>query len=60
VEWLETIPGRVPGIDEDIVGCAFNARCSRAEGLCWKVEPDAHAIGPEHVARCHFAEEVAA
>jgi oligopeptide/dipeptide ABC transporter ATP-binding protein len=59
VEWLETIPGRVPGIDEDITGCAFNARCPRAKGLCREVEPDAHVIGPGHVARCHFAEEVA-
>lgn len=59
VEWLETIPGRVPGIDEDIAGCAFNPRCSRAEALCREVDPDADTIGPEHVARCHFAEKVA-
>ncbi|MCP1200248.1 oligopeptide/dipeptide ABC transporter ATP-binding protein [Notoacmeibacter sp. MSK16QG-6] len=59
VEWLEAIPGRVPGIDEDIEGCAFHPRCPRAQDICRRNEPKQHRIGNEHTSHCHFAEEAA-
>lgn len=36
---LSTIPGVVPNPTEEIVGCSFCPRCSRAKGICSKKEP---------------------
>lgn len=36
---LSTIPGVVPNPTEEIVGCSFCPRCSRAKDVCSKKEP---------------------
>lgn len=36
---LSTIPGVVPNPTEEIVGCSFCPRCSRAKDICSKKEP---------------------
>ena len=35
-------------------GCRFHTRCSRAEGVCSRVEPELAAAGPDHSAACHI------
>ena len=37
-------------------GCAFAARCPRAEDLCRRVDPvlEAHGEAPDHMSACHF------
>ena len=37
-------------------GCAFAARCPRAEDLCRRVDPvlEAHGEAPDHTSACHF------
>jgi oligopeptide transport system ATP-binding protein len=40
-------------------GCPFHPRCPRAEAVCAAERPPLVEVGgPEHVAACHFAEEV--
>ncbi len=39
-------------------GCRFNPRCSRAEGICYEIEPGligGAGEGTVHAAACHFA-----
>ena len=54
VEWLDAIPGRVPTLDEAVPGCAFHPRCFAARGSCRTTDPDAAAVSPGHIVRCHF------
>jgi oligopeptide/dipeptide ABC transporter ATP-binding protein len=53
VDRLPTIPGRVPGLDERVDGCAFNPRCARASDICRTQDPGETAFGGGHAARCH-------
>ena len=53
VDRLPTIPGRVPGLDERVDGCAFNPRCARASAICREEDPGETAFGGGHAARCH-------
>jgi peptide/nickel transport system ATP-binding protein len=56
---LTEIPGRVPGLGEKIVGCAFADRCPIATQLCREVEP---AVAPKrdgHLVACHYAQVLA-
>ena len=55
VEWLEAIPGRVPGLEETITGCAFHPRCGIATPVCRNIEPDVVVFEKEHQVRCHHA-----
>ena len=52
---LDAVPGRVPGIDERVDGCAFHPRCAFAEDVCRREEPFVHT-SDGHESRCHFAE----
>ena len=54
VEWLDAIPGRVPTLDETVPGCAFHPRCFAAKESCRTVDPEAAAVSPSHIVRCHF------
>ncbi len=54
VEWLDAIPGRVPMLDETVLGCAFHPRCFAAKATCRTEDPGAAAVSPAHFVRCHF------
>jgi oligopeptide/dipeptide ABC transporter ATP-binding protein len=51
---LESIPGRVPGLDELPIGCKFAERCPYREPLCEQREPELVRLN-EHgrAVRCH-------
>ena len=57
-EWLEAIPGRVPGLETELQGCAFHPRCAHAQQQCTIDDPPAVQISSEHVALCHFAGKI--
>ncbi|CAN5784948.1 ABC transporter ATP-binding protein [soil metagenome] len=51
---LDTIPGFLPPLGADIVGCAFEPRCAMSEDICREVEPDLNELPGDRVSRCHF------
>ena len=53
---LDTIPGFMPNVGEDLPGCVFAGRCLLAEARCVQEEPEPHDIGNGHTSRCHFHE----
>jgi peptide/nickel transport system ATP-binding protein len=55
---LAEIPGAVPSLIAPIVGCAFAGRCAIAREVCGRVAPALRQITADHVAACHFAEEL--
>ncbi len=52
-ERLGSIPGIVPAIGRDFVGCAFRERCAQAVGSCAAPIP-ARQVGDEHRYRCRL------
>ncbi len=50
---LPVIPGSVSGLD--VPGCAFAARCPRADAGCRAAEPPAEELAPGHWAACFKA-----
>jgi oligopeptide/dipeptide ABC transporter ATP-binding protein len=58
---LEPIPGQPPSMISPPPGCAFHPRCvvSQGRAVCRTDIPPLRDFG-EHLAACHFAEEVAA
>jgi len=57
-QWLDSIPGQVPMIEEKLSGCAFHPRCAFSEHKCIDTLPKALAMDGNHMARCHFAGEL--
>ncbi|HEX8663013.1 MAG TPA: ABC transporter ATP-binding protein [Beijerinckiaceae bacterium] len=57
---LAEIPGIVPSLREEIVGCAFAPRCPYAVERCRIEAPPLRPVGQDHTAACHFAEAVMA
>ena len=53
---LAEIPGLVPSLRQQIVGCAFAGRCALATDLCRQVAPAIEAKVPGHLVACHYAE----
>jgi peptide/nickel transport system ATP-binding protein len=49
---LATIPGRVPALADLPSGCAFAARCPRADSACRAALPALAPWGPGHSVRC--------
>jgi peptide/nickel transport system ATP-binding protein len=49
---LAEIPGTVPSLKEEIVGCLFAPRCSYATDRCRREYPPLEAKGPGHFAAC--------
>jgi peptide/nickel transport system ATP-binding protein len=49
---LTPIPGQVPPITEDIVGCPFAGRCPHAMRRCEETMPDLTAISSEQSVAC--------
>ena len=54
---LDTIPGFMPSIDEQLPACVFADRCAIAQEICRIEEPPMHQISPRHASRCHFHEK---
>ncbi len=54
---LDTIPGFLPNLGEELPGCVFTARCALARDICHTEEPPLHELGSSHVSRCHFHEQ---
>jgi peptide/nickel transport system ATP-binding protein len=53
---LDTIPGFLPMLGEELSGCVFADRCAIAEEICQSEEPPLYQLGEHHVSRCHFHE----
>ena len=53
---LDSIPGFLPSIGEELPGCVFAARCALAEAICTAEAPPPYEAGPGHISRCHFHE----
>jgi peptide/nickel transport system ATP-binding protein len=54
VHRLEEIPGIVPSLRQDIVGCAFAPRCKFAKDRCREEEPLFREVRPGHSVACHL------
>jgi oligopeptide/dipeptide ABC transporter ATP-binding protein len=53
------LPGDVPSPANPPSGCAFHTRCRYAKEICKVEVPPLRPVGnPEHVAACHFADEL--
>ncbi|MDR2951814.1 MAG: ABC transporter ATP-binding protein [Treponema sp.] len=52
---LETIPGKVPSIEDIFPGCPFAPRCRKAREICKQFFPQEEEIGGRRV-YCHFPE----
>lgn len=50
---LGSIPGIVPSMTGDIVGCAFATRCPRAVPMCTISTPPSKDVGPQRMYVCH-------
>ncbi len=49
------LQGEVPLAMSVLGGCPFQPRCHYARDICRAQLPDARAVGPGHMCRCHFA-----
>jgi peptide/nickel transport system ATP-binding protein len=54
---LDTIPGFLPNLGEELPGCVFADRCALAQEICVAEEPPLYDVGGMHVSRCHFHEQ---
>jgi peptide/nickel transport system ATP-binding protein len=54
---LDTIPGFLPMLGEELPGCVFTDRCGLAREICHTVEPPLYELTAHHASRCHFHEE---
>jgi peptide/nickel transport system ATP-binding protein len=57
---LDTIPGFLPNLGEELPGCVFADRCALAQEICVAEEPPLYDVGGTHVSRCHFHEQAQA
>jgi len=51
---LSTIPGEVPNMMKEIVGCSFAPRCANVMKVCNEEEPRLREIAPGHFCSCHL------
>ncbi len=51
---LTSIPGQVPSLLGELVGCAFATRCSYAQDLCRTAAPNLVTARASHTVRCHM------
>ena len=52
-EYLQTIPGNIPELGKDPVGCDFCLRCSDDIRQCFFEKPEEYKVAEGHYARCH-------
>jgi peptide/nickel transport system ATP-binding protein len=55
---LAPIAGSLPPLGHAAQGCVFADRCALVRDRCRQEAPRAIPVGPGHVSRCHFHEEV--
>jgi oligopeptide/dipeptide ABC transporter ATP-binding protein len=53
------LPGNPPDLTDPPPGCRFAPRCPMRQPICDRLEPNLIQLRADHVARCHFAHEVA-
>ena len=53
---LDTVPGFMPNVGDELPGCVFAGRCTLAVERCHTEVPAAHDLGGAHMSRCHFHE----
>ncbi|MFC3320687.1 ABC transporter ATP-binding protein [Mesorhizobium cantuariense] len=54
---LPTIPGEVPSLLGNKIGCIFRTRCQHAISRCVQENPGEYRVGVDQVARCHLLGE---
>ena len=54
---LDTIPGFLPSLEEELRACVFANRCGLAQDVCRTEEPPLYQITEEHSSRCYFHEQ---
>ncbi|WP_025899969.1 ABC transporter ATP-binding protein [Sneathiella glossodoripedis] len=52
------LKGTVTGQTEQRIGCSFQDRCPMAQDRCRRETPSLKKVGPEHLAACHFSQEL--
>lgn len=52
------LQGDVPSPANPPSGCVFHPRCLYAKDICKQEKPPLIEIAPDHMARCHFAQEL--
>jgi oligopeptide/dipeptide ABC transporter ATP-binding protein len=52
------LEGDVPSPANPPSGCVFHPRCLYAQDICREQVPPLVTVAPDHVARCHFADEL--
>ena len=52
------IEGELPDPANPPRGCYFHPRCPYAEAICREQEPPLVEVAPDHIAACHFADEL--
>jgi peptide/nickel transport system ATP-binding protein len=53
---LDSIPGFLPSLGDELPPCAFANRCGLAAPICRSEEPPVHRSPEQHMSRCHFHE----
>ena len=53
---LVAIPGELPDLTNELPGCTFHPRCSKACERCRVEEPALKEVSPGHLVRCHLVE----
>jgi oligopeptide/dipeptide ABC transporter ATP-binding protein len=51
------LKGEIPSVLARPTGCEFHTRCPLARPRCAAEEPRPRMITPDHMVRCHFAED---
>jgi peptide/nickel transport system ATP-binding protein len=51
---VRVLPGELPSMRKQIVGCAFRSRCPVRADICRTEEPPLRPVGTGHRSRCHF------
>lgn len=52
------LEGDVPSPANPPTGCVFHPRCRYAKDICKSEKPPLVEVAPDHMARCHFANEL--
>lgn len=53
---LDTIPGFLPAINQELRACVFADRCGLVQDICRTEEPPMYQITTDHGSRCYFHE----
>lgn len=57
-EYLNTIPGNIPYVNQQFPGCDFCIRCSDDIQKCFFEKSSLKRISADHYVRCHIVEEM--